>query len=201
MKNIITYPIMFLFLVNTAIFAGLDSKLFLKINGARNVFFDACSWTINKSSLFPPVAFTGLWIHGAANNHQGNRGCGMYGCAAMAQAFAANQGLKIVFRRQRPIFSVPGARGVYRHSGFVKRILKSEQYSFPSQAASMAFASSVMLGDRYPKARPLLYTWSVLVCWSRIYRGAHYPGDVLAGALLGLGVGGLTLWIKEQNGD
>lgn len=35
---------------------------------------------------------------------------------------------------------------------------------------------------------PLL-VWTVLVCYSRIYLGVHYPGDIICGALIGVGAG------------
>ena len=38
-----------------------------------------------------------------------------------------------------------------------------------------------------------LFLWAVLVSYSRIYMGVHYPGDVLCGALLGL-VAGTIAW-------
>lgn len=34
--------------------------------------------------------------------------------------------------------------------------------------------------------------WAALIAWSQVYVGVHYPGDVLAGALLGLVFGGAT---------
>lgn len=38
----------------------------------------------------------------------------------------------------------------------------------------------------------LLFVWALLVCWSRIYMGVHYPGDVLSGAVFGLIVSGIV---------
>lgn len=43
-----------------------------------------------------------------------------------------------------------------------------------------------------------LWCWALAVCYAQVYVGVHYPGDVLAGAILGIGTGNLTflLFIK-----
>jgi undecaprenyl-diphosphatase len=42
----------------------------------------------------------------------------------------------------------------------------------------------------------LALLWSLSVPVSRIYLGVHYPGDVLAGALVGIALGALILRIR-----
>jgi len=37
-----------------------------------------------------------------------------------------------------------------------------------------------------------LWWWAALICFSQVYVGVHYPADVLAGALLGVGIGSFT---------
>ena len=57
--------------------------------------------------------------------------------------------------------------------------------SFPSGHTASAFAFSAAVGARIPLLWVPLKLVALLVGYSRIHTGVHYPGDVVAGALLG----------------
>lgn len=85
--------------------------------------------------------------------------------------------LKELFGRQRPFEALEGVRLLITPPG---------EASFPSGHAATAFASSVVLIYR---ERGLL-RWlpcllAILIAFSRIYVGVHYPLDVLGGAIVG----------------
>ena len=63
--------------------------------------------------------------------------------------------------------------------------------SFPSSHASMSVAGTLTMGLLYPEAFSALAGLAALICFTRVYLGVHYLGDVLGGLLLGLLVGGL----------
>ena len=62
------------------------------------------------------------------------------------------------------------------------------RYGFISNHASntFAFASfiSFLFGNR--KFGNFIFIWAMIVSYSRIYLGVHFPGDVLAGAMFGI---------------
>jgi membrane-associated phospholipid phosphatase len=58
--------------------------------------------------------------------------------------------------------------------------------SFPSGHAVDAFAIAMAVGALWPRARPLLWTYAVAIAVSRVVLTAHYPSDVLAGAVGGV---------------
>lgn len=61
------------------------------------------------------------------------------------------------------------------------------RFGFPSchAANSFALASFLSLFYRSWKARCFIIGWSLLLCWSRIYLGVHYPGDIAGGIIVG----------------
>lgn len=85
--------------------------------------------------------------------------------------------VKKYFRRRRPFIDVVRAIVVGKKPG---------NWSFPSGHAAAAFAGAQMMSRALPRWRGLWYGIASLVGFSRIYLGAHYPGDVLSGSMLGV---------------
>ena len=66
--------------------------------------------------------------------------------------------------------------------------------SFPSSHTAVTVAVVIALVPFLPRAlAPVAVAYAVLVGWSRVYLGVHYPLDVLAGAGIGMAVGGAVL--------
>lgn len=84
--------------------------------------------------------------------------------------------IKKFFRRKRPFISIVRAIVVGRKPG---------SYSFPSGHTASAFAGATLLARHFPRHRRLIYLVASLVGFSRIYLGAHYPGDVVSGGIAG----------------
>ena len=62
---------------------------------------------------------------------------------------------------------------------------QSEYASLPSGHSVTAFAALVALGAIFPRARPLLWAYALLIGLSRVVVTAHFPSDVIAGAAAG----------------
>jgi undecaprenyl-diphosphatase len=87
-----------------------------------------------------------------------------------------------------------GKQLVHRHRPFEHQIGPSERtHSFPSGHSASAFAGATMLAHYAPRYRPWFYVLAVLIAFSRLYNGVHYPTDVVVGSLLGVATALLLL--------
>jgi membrane-associated phospholipid phosphatase len=87
--------------------------------------------------------------------------------------------LKAIVERTRPFLALEDVRVVG---------MRERGQSFPSGHTSQAFFMATFLSRAFeidPLITGLLYATAVMVGFTRIYVGAHYPRDVIAGAILG----------------
>lgn len=104
--------------------------------------------------------------------------------AAVGTNFIVTFGLKYGVDRTRPYITYPELQP-YKHN---------KDASFPSGHTSFSFNAATSLTLLFPKwyvAVPA-YAWASCVGYSRMYLGMHYPTDVLAGAIVGVGTAVLT---------
>lgn len=71
----------------------------------------------------------------------------------------------------------------------VLRAPANGHYGFPSNHSVNAGAAAAALSVAYPGAAFAFAGVAALIGYSRVYVGAHYPGDVLGGLLIGIAIG------------
>ena len=67
--------------------------------------------------------------------------------------------------------------------------------SFPSNHAANVFAMASVLSWYYRRFLVVWFTAAVIVGFSRIYIGVHFPTDVIGGATLGILCAGVVIWL------
>jgi undecaprenyl-diphosphatase len=87
--------------------------------------------------------------------------------------------IKRLVGRARPL-RVPG-HDVY----FAPFSWRVEYASLPSGHSTTAFAAAAALGALFPRARVAFWTYAAIIAISRVVLVAHYPSDVIAGAVVG----------------
>lgn len=111
----------------------------------------------------------------------------MSACALLFSLLINNIFLKNLVARVRPYNAI---------EGLIPIIKKPSEFSFPSGHAGSSFASACVLYRKLPKkfGVPLLVL-AILIAFSRLYVGVHYPTDVLAGAVTGIVCSYLGEWL------
>ncbi len=138
----------------------------------------AVAYTSYGVVLFALLLLTGWWV---ARRHRDLRAvtAALWAPVGMLLALALNQPLGHLVGEARPYDVLP-------HVSVL--VSRTTDFSFPSDHAVMAgaVAAGVLLADR--RWGLVAVGAALLMALSRVYVGAHFPGDVLAGLAFGAGV-------------
>lgn len=172
----------------------IDEKIFFAINGWHNPFFDKIMWCISaKYTWLPLYAVTLIWLI-----YKYRQKSYIYLIFLVLLIIAADQCsvhlFKNVFERYRPTHNPDISQFVHIVNGY-----KGGKYGFISSHAANSFAFVSFLIPLFKKKWPvvLLAFWVIIVSYSRIYLGVHYPFDILAGAAFGCLLG--YIFYKAMN--
>ncbi|MDZ7636042.1 MAG: phosphatase PAP2 family protein [Bacteroidales bacterium] len=172
----------------------LDQKLFLFLNSLHSPFFDMVMWILSLKTVWIPLYVAIIWMI----TRKYGRNAWIPLLIIPVLVLIDDQGstmLKNLTQRPRPCHEPDLAGMVHTLRGHC-----GGMYSFVSGHAANSFGvaaySASLLGRKWYSWS--IFVWAALVSYSRIYLGVHYPGDVLAGALLGLIAGTGLAWMAER---
>jgi membrane-associated phospholipid phosphatase len=156
----------------------VDRAVYRAVAGTSTPRLDTAMRRLSRAADYSKLSIASSIVLAAVGGEKGRRAAvSGIGCVAITSA-AVNLLVKPLARRRRPNRTeggVPEAR----------QVQMPMSASFPSghTAAAVAFASGA--SRVVPLASVPLHGLAGLVGYSRVHTGVHYPGDVVAGAMIG----------------
>lgn len=164
----------------------MDYRLEQVLNGPAGhhplwdaIMRDAATWAV---PVFAAIVLAWFAI-GLLRGPRVERRGALTALLAAGGALLVNQGVLLLWSRPRPFQAHPGVHTL---------LAPSTDGSFPSDHAAAAVAIATVLFLAHRRLGAVALAAAALVCVARVYVGAHYPGDVAAGAAVGAGVAWLA---------
>ena len=177
----------------------IDTDALLAVNGLHDLFQDAFWWMVSAkwSSLLMVLALVWILLH--QNRRHALLVLAMLVLAVLMADQVSSGLIKHLVERLRPTHDPSLESMVHVINGY-----RGGLYGFVSSHAANFFAVSTFLSlvMRQRWVAFSLFTWALLQCYSRMYLGVHYPGDILGGIVVGVLAGWLVWcimrWIQHR---
>ena len=171
---------------------ALDKQWLLALNGSDSLFLDSLVKTLTTATTWIPLYVALLYVV-IKNSDNGRKVLTIVGCALLCVFLAGSLDdmiVKPLVARWRPTRDP--------EIGLLVDIVnnyRGGRFGFFSAHASNTFSLAVFftLLIRSRLLSVSLVLWSLVNCWTRLYLGVHYPGDILVGLLWG-GLVGTGVW-------
>jgi undecaprenyl-diphosphatase len=159
-----------------------DKNLFLWLNSYHNFWLDEIMLFFSASKVWIPLyIFIVFLIFKNYNRKLGWRFVFFVIASVALSDFVASGILKPYFQRLRPCHEILSEMVLVGKCG--------GNYSFASSHAANSFAlffSVFLIFKKQNLWLFLLLIWAIIVSYSRIYLGVHYPIDILTGGGIGV---------------
>lgn len=171
---------------------NIDSDLLLWLNGAHNAFFDTFMMLFTGRFIWVPMYLALTYV--LFRNMTPKQALMCLVAIALVIVIADQMSSSLIRHsvgRLRPAnLENPISNMVHIVDGY-----RGGRYGFPSSHAANSFGLAFFLLFllRRSPIPTFIILWAIVNCYSRIYLGVHYPGDILCGTLVGL-VAATVVW-------
>lgn len=180
---------------------AMDTMVFLTVNSHHNAYFDSVMWLVSGKLIWVPMYVSLFFV--LLKNYSYKVVFAILLAIGVVILFTDSFTAQVIrpwVCRLRPSnLDNPMSSMVHIVDGY-----RGGAYGFPSNHASNTWGLAffiTFLFRRY-KLTFFFFLWALLVCYSRMYLGVHYFGDLLIGGLLAL-VGASTVFyvFRKVSGD
>ena len=166
----------------------IDRELLLAVNGSDSLYLDRVVRTLTNGLAWIPLYLSMFYLV-VKNNDNFRRLLFLLGGVAVCYllAGAVDDGIvKPLVARWRPTHDPQIGALVDVVDGY-----RGGKYGFFSAHAcnTMSIATYFCWIARSRRLSITLVIWSLVNCWTRLYLGVHFPGDILVGLIWGVTVG------------
>ncbi|WP_107038402.1 phosphatase PAP2 family protein [Brumimicrobium mesophilum] len=181
----------------------IEQTILISINGANTPLLDFLMWWVSDKFIwFPFYIFLFVLVY-IKYSLKHALWFTAFGLAAVGLAdFTANFGFKHTIMRYRPSHHLTLGEQLRYHEIKADDFYRGGKYGFISGHATNSFAIAVMflqqLKGKIKFIVPILLFWAILVSYSRMYLGVHYPTDIIGGAIWGSLIALLFHWIYRK---
>ena len=163
----------------------VDTNIFFSINRMHNMYFDYFMSAYSGKWVWIPM-YAAIWYVMLRNFHWKVTLFCMIGLAltiTFADQACATWIRPYVERMRPSNLNNPISEMVH-----ICKFLSRWRYGFSSCLGAISFGLAFFLFFLFRKRWLTLFimAWALLTCYSRVYLGVHYPGDLLAGTIVGL---------------
>lgn len=168
----------------------LDTAVYLAVAGTPTPRLDMAMRRLTNAANYSRLSMAAAAVLSIAGGDRGRRAAASGLVTVGLTSAFVNLLVKPVGRRRRPV------RETYQPER-TRNVAMPTSASFPSGHTAAAFAFASAVGRDLPLAGVPLRGLAALVGYSRVHTGVHYPGDVIAGALIGAMVAEVSAnWVE-----
>ena len=173
---------------------NIDKAVFIFLNGLNTPWMDQIMFFLSSSWFWIPMIVLFIWLSVKVFKKKFWIPL-LFAIICFAITDQSSNLSKKTFKRYRPTHNIELSENVHTVNDYT-----GGQYGFFSGHAANSFGIAILtllfIRKKYYTISAIV--WAVIVSYSRIYIGVHYPSDIFVGMLYGFGIAYLLYFVSKR---